>query len=257
MTRGTAMRHLFSEAGRAAMVAALRADPLLAFDFDGTLAPIVARPDDACVSAVLAAQLDRLARLRPLAIITGRAVSDVAPRLGFAPRFIVGNHGAEMPGVAPRFDMAALERLRARVAAGHAALADAGVVVEDKRYSLALHYRQAPDRRRARDRIDAVLAGLEPELLRVPGKSVCNVVCAGAPDKGDAVVALARQAGGGSVIFAGDDRNDESVFARAQPDWLTVRVGRDDPRSRAAFFLEDQSEVLAFLQQLAGLMEAG
>ena len=65
------MRHLFDEAGQAALQALMRSRPLLAFDFDGTLAPIVARPDDARVSQGIAGRLQRLAGLLPLAVVSG------------------------------------------------------------------------------------------------------------------------------------------------------------------------------------------
>jgi trehalose 6-phosphate phosphatase len=77
----------------------LKREPLLAFDFDGTLAPIVDRPQDARVPEPVAQCLQELGSRCAVAIITGRSVEDVKPRLGFAPQFIVGNHGAEQgPG---------------------------------------------------------------------------------------------------------------------------------------------------------------
>src|SRR5438046_236383 len=140
------MRHLFLRQGRAALVAALQGHPLLAFDFDGTLAPIVAHPNDARVTGALSERLARLADVRPVAVITGRSVDDVAPRLGFVPQYIVGNHGAENPIEAAQLDMSALEAFRARLAAQAAQLASCGVGIEDKGYSVALHYRLADDR---------------------------------------------------------------------------------------------------------------
>jgi trehalose 6-phosphate phosphatase len=89
------MQHLFTPAGEVALAATLLRRPLLAFDFDGTLAPIVARPDDARISQAVSARLKSLAAQLPVAIVTGRAVADVRGRLGFEPRFIVGSHGAE------------------------------------------------------------------------------------------------------------------------------------------------------------------
>src|SRR5690349_4491226 len=89
------MQPLFSPAGEAAIAATLADSPLVAFDFDGTLAPIVAHPDDAQVLPALAPRLERLAGLLPLAIVSGRSVEDVRKRLTFMPRFVVGNHGAE------------------------------------------------------------------------------------------------------------------------------------------------------------------
>lgn len=249
------MKHLFGTEGRRALEAALRARPLLAFDFDGTLAPIVARPEDAHVPAAVSTRLARLARLRPLAIVTGRAVDDVAQRLGFTPEFIVGNHGAEDIELDRGFDAAPLDAVRARIVAGAHELSAAGVQAEDKRYSLTLHYRRARDQGLAIALIDRVLGDLGPALRRFGGKCVVNVVVADAPDKGDAVVSLVRRAGCGAAVFVGDDVNDEAVFVRAGPAWLTVRIGRDDPQSRAAFFLDSYAEVAVLLEDMLGLLD--
>jgi trehalose 6-phosphate phosphatase len=250
------MKHLFDPEGRRAIEAALLAQPLLAFDFDGTLAPIVARPDEARVAAEVSQRLEHLARLRPVAVVTGRTVADVAQRLGFSPQFIVGNHGAEDPGRSVGLDGSALDGLRARLAAQASELAAAGIQVEDKQFSLALHYRLAPEPVLAAACIEAVLDPPEPGLRTFGGKCVVNVVLADAPDKGDAVVSLVRRAGCGAAVFVGDDVNDEAVFARAQPNWLTVRVGRGDAQSRAEFFLSGQSEVETLLDTMLDVLQA-
>jgi trehalose 6-phosphate phosphatase len=250
------MRPLFDREGMHALEVVLRAQPLLAFDFDGTLAPLVQRPDDARVPVELSRSLDQLAQLRPVAVVTGRSVADVARRLGFSPHFIVGNHGAEDPGRSARLDVSCLDELRARLASHAAELDAAGVQVEDKRFSLALHYRVARDQDRAQACIQALLAGLDPRLRPFGGKFVVNVVLAGAPDKGDAVASLLQRADCGVAVFVGDDVNDEAVFARALPNWLTVRVGRDDPQSRAGFFLSDHSEVELMLNAMLAVLRA-
>src|SRR5262249_18290090 len=123
----SAMRHLFLREGRAALVNALSSNPLLAFDFDGTLAPIVAHPNDARVTSAVSERLARLAEIRRVAVITGRSVDDVAPRLGFEPTYIVGNHGAEDPSDANRLDLSALDAFRARLANDAERLAACGV----------------------------------------------------------------------------------------------------------------------------------
>src|SRR5579864_8657358 len=166
------LKHLFDAEGRLAMGVALRSGPLLVFDFDGTLAPIVARADDACVATAVSERLRRLARIRPLAVVTGRAVDDVTQRLGFTPRFIVGNHGAEDADLVPAFDAAPLALVRARVVAHAEELRMASIVIEDKRYSLALHYRLAKSQLQAAALIEALLADLPPALRRFAGKCV-------------------------------------------------------------------------------------
>jgi len=250
------MKHLFSPEGEETLKAVMQRRPLLAFDFDGTLAPIVEHPDDARVPLEVAQGLTRLAALGPVAIITGRSVDDVTPRLGFKPHYIVGNHGAEDPArELPVQADEALDEVRERAVTHAEALRLAGVEIEDKQYSLALHYRAAPDAGAALLRIESLLQGIEPALKRFGGKCVVNVVAEGLPDKGDALASLVQRAGAGSAVFVGDDVNDEAVFIRADPHWLTVRVGRDDPLSRAMFFLDSQSELAAMLQKMLALQD--
>lgn len=244
--------HLFSPAGEAALAEVTRRQPLLAFDFDGTLAPIVARSGDARVSPAVAERLARLSRLRPVAIVTGRSIDDVRKRLGFEPRYIVGSHGAEdhHDPQAAQTHRLTLDGLRAVLDLHRAGLEAVGVQVEDKGQSVALHYRQARERRLALSALDELLAGPDPSLRVFPGKMVLNVVPASAPDKAGAVMALVARSEADCAVFVGDDVNDEPVFVSAPPEWLTVRVGRDEPCSRARFFLDSTREVAMLLERL-------
>lgn len=250
------MQHLFTSEGELALQAVMRLRPVLAFDFDGTLAPIVARPHEARVPQTVSHRLAQLAQWLPVAVITGRSVADVRPRLGFSTPYVIGNHGAEDPEVGPPSAASqALDALRHRLALQAQRLAQAGVTVEDKLYSLALHYRLAPDAGQALLVIEELLQGMEPALHRFGGKAVVNVMAAGVPDKGDALAALVRRTGAGAAFFVGDDVNDEAVFMRAEPHWLTVRIGRDDPLSRAMFFLDSDAELAMVLQRMLALRE--
>lgn len=244
------MRHLFSPAGHEAIDALLARRPLLAFDFDGTLAPIVGHPDDVCVPAAVSSALRGLAVQRPVAVITGRSVADVRPRLGFDPAYVVGNHGAEgLPG-AHLDRRALLDPLRRQLCRELRKLQRHGVMVEDKGGSLALHYRLAADRPGALRAIEAVLAGLDERLETFGGKLVMNVVPAASPDKGDAVTHLLAHAGCDCALFIGDDVNDEAVFRIAEADWVTVRIGPDGVESQARFCLASSDEVVELLQLL-------
>ncbi|MFO1286603.1 MAG: trehalose-phosphatase [Rubrivivax sp.] len=95
------MQHLFTPQGEAALAALLRRRPLFGFDFDGTLAPIVAEPAAARIPPSVTGRLRLLAELAPVAVISGRAIDDLRQRLGFEPRHVVGSHGAEDPLHAP------------------------------------------------------------------------------------------------------------------------------------------------------------
>jgi len=249
------MRHVFSAAGQIALAAVLARRPLLAFDFDGTLAPIVPRPHDAQLSSAVANRLRSLSRRLPLAIVSGRSRDDVLERLSFAPRYVVGNHGAEDPldtaGAVGR--IGALDPLRRLLHSRLADLDSAGVLIEDKGQSLALHYRLSRNRELACALIGELLDTEDATFRTFPGKMVVNVVPTGAPDKADAVFRLLARCGADCAFFAGDDVNDEPVFASAPPDWLTVRVGRD-AASQAHFFLDGPNEMAMLLDRILALL---
>jgi trehalose 6-phosphate phosphatase len=252
------MQHIFTPEGEAALCAVLRRQPLMAFDFDGTLAPIVARPDDAGISAAVARRLEALAARLPVAIVTGRAIADVRERLGFEPRFVIGNHGAEDeldPAGAASY-AAGLDGLRGDLRARKAALAAVGVLVEDKGQSIALHYRLSRQRKQARALIQDLLSARRESLQIFDGKMVVNAMQAGAPDKAQAVHALVARCGAAAAFFAGDDANDEPVFASAPEHWLTLRVGRNNPASMARFFLDGPQEMARLLEHIQALCDA-
>lgn len=246
------MPHLFSPEGDYALREICQRKPLLALDFDGTLAPIVPRPEDARAPLAISRILTQLASRLPVAVITGRAVDDVSARLGFAPHYIVGNHGAE--GL-PEAGATAASPLPAwRLGLDHAALSAAGVNVEDKGHSLSLHYRLARDHASARSAIVAAINALTPEPRVIGGKCVYNLLPQDAPDKFQAVRRLIERAGCQSAIFIGDDVTDDIVFEQAPAHWLTIRVGAKE-RHRARFHLSLQGEVASFLQRLQAALE--
>jgi len=251
------MRHIFSPDGEAALSAVVASRPLLAFDFDGTLAPIVARPDDARLSSAVADRLRSLSEKLPLAIVTGRSRDDVLARLSFEPRYVIGNHGAEDPQDAGSAEARsnALQPLRRLLKFRRADIDAVGVMVEDKGQSLALHYRLSRQRDEAKALVNELLDTQDVSVRSFPGKMVVNVVPAGAPDKADAVHRLIARCGAECALFAGDDVNDEPVFVSAPPDWLTVKVGRDDRVSHAQFFMDGPHEIAMLLDRILTILD--
>jgi len=244
------MNDLFSTEGRAALARLRDARALFGFDFDGTLAPIRPTPDEVTMDARTTSAFVELTRRLPVAVVTGRGVADVRARLPGTPRWVVGNHGAEgLPGADP----ARQAEQAAICTAWHAQLADmtgtgTGILLEDKRYTLSLHYRLAPDHDAARTRLAAAFAELQPPPEIVPGKCVFNLLPAGSYDK---FRALRELAGDGPVFFAGDDENDEIVFRQAPHEWVTVKVG--DGPSAARFRLANQAAMADCLELLLAL----
>jgi trehalose 6-phosphate phosphatase len=209
------------EAGLAAIVR----DPgraLIATDFDGTLAPIVAEPSAARPHPAVLPALRRLApRVGTLAIITGRPAPAAVELGGFAgiPGLIViGHHGWERweagrltsppppPGVAP-----ARARLPGVLAS---AGAPEGTWVEDKGHALVVHTRRTAEPQRALVALGAPLAKLAADtgLACEPGRLVIELRPRGI-DKGTAITALAAERNPVAILFAGDDLGDLPAFA--------------------------------------------
>ncbi len=240
------MRPILAPDARPLLEDLARAAALLVFDFDGTLAPIVGDRDAARLRPETRGLLRALAVLYPCAILSGRGRADVAARVEGIPLVaIVGTHGAE-PGFGP-VDRALPERVaRWRRALSAALEGEPGVDVEDKRFSLAIHYRNAPApaaARRTALRAASALAGARS----FGGRHVVNVVAAGAPDKASALLGLLRRTGARRALYAGDDLTDEDVFSRV--DCVGVRVGRTH-RSRASHYVPGQLAIDELLRAL-------
>jgi trehalose 6-phosphate phosphatase len=258
--------------GDAALAPLASARPLLLlFDVDGTLAPIAPRPQDAAVPDAARRALARLAALPDVsvALVTGRSADDGARLVGVPGLWVIGNHGAETvdPDGTRHTDPAARAHAPslARAADALAPLVAAvpGALLEDKRFSLSVHYRLAPDAEPAL-REAATHVAVEQGLRLAEGKAVLELRIPAEVDKGTAAVALARRLGGtgdgAAVLFAGDDRTDEDAFRRlagAFPRPVTIRVGAAEVETHAAWRVEAPADVHALLDRLVALRTAG
>ena len=252
------MRRLFSARGLQALGQLSPRKCALVFDLDGTLAPLVARREDAQVPAATAARLQRLGRSWPIAVITGRSASDAAVRLGFEPRCLIGNHGAERWGAPSATDNShalrrALDPVRKQLQLADGDLQTCEVEVEDKGLSLALHYRQSSDPAAAVATLRKLLSA-QPAGVRIShGHCVVNITALNAPDKGAAVRAVLGEWGLNCALVVGDDSNDEPAFLKAPPGSVTVRIGPIETLTAAQFGLEFQSEIDQLLDVMLGL----
>jgi trehalose 6-phosphate phosphatase len=247
------MRHVLARQGRAALDRIARRGALLVFDFDGTLAPIVNEPAAARLRPATRRLLRALARRFPCAVVSGRALRDLRPRLtGVSLIGLAGNHGAE-PAPSRDGAAAALRTVR-RWSRNLVTRLDGlpGVALENKGLTLTIHYRRAPDPRAAGRAIRAALGALHGTRL-VRGKFGINVFPPGAPHKGTALLGLRRRLGLKAALYVGDDATDEDAFAAlSPPDLLAIRVGRSRS-SLASYFLRDQREIDALLAALLAL----
>jgi trehalose 6-phosphate phosphatase len=253
------MTLLFSEEGQARFDEIVKPGLLCAFDFDGTLAPIVAQPEHAFLPLDLKQQLVELARYAPVAIITGRSVEDLEARLGFKANFIVGNHGLEgLPGWERRAESyeAMCQAWRDQLTATLCpqGLLDSGVWIENKRYSLSVHYRLASDRQHAEATLAALFHDLTPAPRVVAGKFVFNLLPEDALHKGSALEQLIRAIEATSAMYVGDDVTDEDVFRLRRSDLLSVRI-EPQPGSAAPYFIERRQDVTQLLDALIARLQ--
>jgi trehalose 6-phosphate phosphatase len=244
------MRNILSARSRPLLRKFVTANVLVGFDFDGTLAPIVSEPGRAAMRADTRKLLRRLTSLCPCIVVSGRSRADVRNRLrGIEFDEIIGNHGiepwksSEATARAVGAWIPLLERDLKRFP---------GLMLEDKRFSVSIHYRRERNKRRAAQAI-MELAQRLPEARFVGGKQVVNIVPRGAPHKGSAVERARRKVHCDKVIYVGDDVTDEDVFALAPNGrFLSIRVGAKGP-SLARFHIRRQREIDRLLRTMIEL----
>ncbi len=233
-----------------ALLERLAAEPLLAalcFDLDGVLAPIVDRPEDSAVPAETRRELERLAgRYALVAVITGRDGDDARARAGVEGLVYVGSHGLELEPDAEAW----AERL-------HAFAATVDWPLEEKRLTVAFHYRGAADEHDARRTLEAVAERARAEGFAARfGRKVLEVLPPLEADKGTAVTHLLAERGLRRALYAGDDTTDLDGFRALDGLELAVRVAvassEGPPALREAADLVVESPA-AFLELLRSL----
>jgi len=238
-------------------------------DYDGTLTPIVERPEDAVISASMREAVRALAARCTVCVVTGRDRRVVQQLTGLEDLLVAGSHGFDIwspelgtveYGAGVRFDEL-IERVTARL---HEQIGSVeGVVIEPKRGSVAVHYRLVAEHERSRVAgvVDGLLAEHAGELKVTPGKMVHELQPAIDWDKGKAVLHLLDVLGldGDDVVplYLGDDVTDEHAFEALASRGVGIFVGDPaDPElggrgTAAAFALRSPEEVERFLRRLA------
>lgn len=242
---------------------------LLLTDYDGTLTPIVERPELAGLPENTRRLLQTLARQHrlTLGIISGRALADLKDKVGISGIIYAGNHGLEIEGPGVTFVNPVAEELRPRLRAMHYVLSRAlgtikGVLVENKGLSLSVHYRLVEESR-AREVegiVKQVVGGAEAlgQAKITSGKKVYELRPDVAWDKGKTIKLLMKKYGKGGrksgllPMYFGDDLNDEDAF-RIIENYrigISVFVGEQAQHSTARYFLKSSAEVATFLGML-------
>ncbi|MGR2751419.1 bifunctional alpha,alpha-trehalose-phosphate synthase (UDP-forming)/trehalose-phosphatase [Agromyces arachidis] len=236
---------------------------LVALDFDGTLAPLVDRPEDARATERARAAIERMSEDDDtrVALVSGRALDslkDVASPPVAA--LLSGSHGVELQldggGVTIDLRENELTRLEQLIEIVEQAASSAdGAWVEHKPAGIALHTRKlgasagAALQREARERVEQALPGLSTRT----GKNVLEFAVR-ASDKGEALTRLRQHAGADAVLYVGDDVTDEDAFATLETDDIGVKVGQG--KSLAAYRLRGPDDVAELLEVLADARES-
>lgn len=228
-------------------------------DFDGTLAPIVDRPDLAALPPEARRAMAALGANRRvvLGVVSGRALGDLVPRVDLPGLWYVGNHGYEMrtpEGDLQRFYEESDLKLMAAVAdeLERAAAGVPGAIVERKGPVTALHYRQV-DADRAGEAEQAFLRVVERyhrHAMVSRGHMVLEARLRSSCNKGMAVRHIRKELPAGAlVIYLGDDLTDRDAFRELRGGGVSVEVGVSDT-AVADYTLRDPGEVAELLRRL-------
>lgn len=234
----------------------------LFLDYDGTLTPIVRRPEEATLSTEMRSLLRALSQHCTLAIVSGRDLPDVQSMVQLDALIYAGSHGFDIRGpnglrmqqpealeALPELDSAE-DSLQAQLDA------IPGVRVERKRFAIAVHFREVANEQHVRQISAAVDTEVERHsgLRKKGGKKIFELQ----PDvpwhKGRAILwlteSLQLDLDRATVVYVGDDETDEDAFrVLRNSDWgLGVRVGLSDDNSSASHYVHDCQEVSQLLE---------
>lgn len=233
-------------------------DLIIACDFDGTLAPIVARPQDARILPRAQQALDALheAPNVHIVLVSGRSLESLLATGVAAHDWIVsGSHGAELMGIEQAFEPLAteeeerLDRLKRRVR--RVFRNEVGVRIEEKPFGVVVHTREVEDEKVAEEILEAAAKLGEASGLEIRAGKQVQELAVRKSDKGSALQYIRSQLPEAPVLFLGDDVTDEDVFAALKSDDVGIKVGEGE--SVATSRVEDPATVSAILARLVEL----
>lgn len=237
----------------------------LLLDYDGTLTPIMERPELAILHLDMKKLLKRLASQFKVAIISGRSLSDLKKLVALTGIYYMGNHGLEINGPSVEFVLPGAKRTRPIISKLCNKLRKElkhihGAIVDDKELTVSVHYRLVPRKElRALKSIFEEVVGPHVAsgfIMVTKGKKVFEVRPNVDWGKGKAalwIINLIDPMGKLTPIYIGDDKTDEDAFLAIKDRGITILVSGKRKKSHAKFFLRDESEVKTFFKKLASM----
>jgi len=249
------MKYLFTEEGQKILESFCFTPTLFAFDYDGTLAQIVETPSEAKMTSTTQFLLSELERVAPVAIISGRGMEDLRTLNRFHPKYLIGNHGLE--GL--KAHSGCLQTAKTVCELWKRTLfpfikKHPGIDLEDKGYSLALHYRKSRAKGATKLLALEACAELNPPPRLIMGKCVVDLIPPGAPHKGMAFLELMLECNVKTAFYIGDDDTDEDIFTLPDTRLLAVRVGKKSATG-AQFYIREQYEINRVLETIIGYLK--
>ena len=238
-------------------------DPVVFLDYDGTLAPVASVPSQPVLSDRMRSTLRRLARLCPVALVSGRDLRDLRRRVGLKDVVYLASGGLEAIGPLGRHVQVGEDSFAASLAHAESDLRFAignirGALGERRTFSVAMHHRlvDPKDMPRLMDAFDEV-ARRHPELKAVRGKRALELRAHTAWDRGRAVelVVAKLRLRDAMPVYIGDDHTDEAAFEAIGERGVTILVAEDARDTAAQYVLTDYEEVQQFLERVIEVLE--
>ena len=246
----------------------LKKPPVLFLDFDGTLVPIAQRPGQVQIDSSIRRLVRFLSYRMPVVVISGRGLKDIRQKIRLDHIFYVGNHGLEMDGPSFHYEMKDalhwkkfVKQLVGKLEKDLSGIS--GIFVEDKGYSISIHYRLTPSQyRRKAARLFKTLIQPYLEAGRVrltQGKAVWEVRPPIEWNKGTAVLFLLKlpQLKGRWPIYIGDDQTDQDAMRMIKRSGFGIAVGPPHKKGAGHASLSHPGDVHRFLMWLVREVSEG
>lgn len=231
-------------------------------DYDGTLTPIVERPEMAKISDSMQDIVKKLSQKFPVSIVSGRMREDVQNLVGIEGLFYAGSHGFDIKG--PDFEVIQPKAkevipLVAKIITNlHSKLDQIeGVIIEAKKFSVAVHYRMVKEENqvaKVKETVDSIIAENKKDLRLLSGKKVFELLPNMEWDKGKAIRWIVKSMKvdwqNTSVVYIGDDTTDEFAFSAIRTRGTGILVSGIDKNSLAHFKVNSPDQARELFEQI-------